>query len=128
MAYGGYGDAINNCFRSKNIDDVGCPSGEWNEKEFNTFVLKEPDYNIMMMLTFSGLTVPESQNEERRMVNWEIVKFQYPEVVADHYRYRGAVENHNALSHDNGTKSQSFLESKWGMIWWSIQVFAFFVA
>ena len=37
-----HGDGINDYFRSKNIDDVGCPSGEWNEKEFNTFVLKEP--------------------------------------------------------------------------------------
>ena len=57
-----------------------------------------------MMSTFSVLTVPEVQKEERRMVNGEIVKFKYPKVVADHYRYRGAVENHNALRHDGGTK------------------------
>ena len=48
------------------------------------------------------------------MVNGEIVKFKYPEVVSDHYRYRGAVDNHNALRHDDGTKSQFGLESKWG--------------
>ena len=30
---------------------------------------KETDYNVMMMLTFSCLTVPEGQKEERRMVN-----------------------------------------------------------
>ena len=39
------------------------------------------------------------------MVNGEVVKFKYPEVVADDYIYRGAVENHNALSHDGRTKS-----------------------
>ena len=54
------------------------------------------------------------------MVNGEIVKFKYPEVVADHYRYRGAVENHNALRHYGGTKSQFGLESKWGTTWWPI--------
>ena len=45
----------------KNIYDVVCISGEWEKTEFNIFVLKEPDYNIMMMSTFSGLTVPEGQ-------------------------------------------------------------------
>ena len=40
---------------------MGCLSDEWDETEFNIFILKEPDYNIMMMSTFLGLTVPESQ-------------------------------------------------------------------
>ena len=61
------------------------------------------------------------------MVNGEVVKFKYPEVVSDHYRYRGAVDNHNALRHDDGTKSQFGLESKWGTTWWPIQVFSFFI-
>ena len=56
----------------------------------------------MMMSNFTGLTVPEGQKEEIRMDNTEIVKFKYPEVVADNYRYRGALENHNALIHDGG--------------------------
>ena len=83
------------------------------------------DYNIMMMSTFSGLTVPEGQKEERRMVNGEVVKFKYPEVVADHYRYRETVENHNDLRHYEGTKSQIGLESSWGTTWWPIRVFLF---
>ena len=58
---------------------MGCLSGEWDETEFNIFVLKELDYNIMMMSTFSGLTVPEVQKEERRIVNGEIIKFKYPD-------------------------------------------------
>ena len=57
------------------------------------------------MSTFSGLTVPEGQKEQIRMVNGEIFKFKYPEVVAYHYRYRGAVDNHNSLSLDGKTKS-----------------------
>ena len=66
----------------------------------------EPDQNIMMMSTFWGLNVLEGQKQKRRMVNGEVLKFNYLEIVADHYRYMGAMDNHNALRHDGGTKSQ----------------------
>ena len=46
---------------------MGCLGGEWDETEIK--FLKEPDYNILMMLTFSGLTVQEVQKKYRRMVN-----------------------------------------------------------
>ena len=75
------------------------------------FGLKEPDYNIMMMSTFSVLTVTEGHKEDRRVVNGEIVKFEYPGFVCDHYRYRRAVKNHNSLRYDGGTKYQIGLES-----------------
>ena len=109
-----HGDEINEYFSTKNIGDVGCLSGEWDETEFNIFVMKEPDYNMVMISTFSGFTVPEGQKEERSMVDGEVVKFKYPAIVADHYRYRGAVENCNTLRHDGGEKAQIVLESAWG--------------
>ena len=70
----------------------------------------------------------EGQKEEKRMVNGEVLKFKDPEVVADHYRYKGAVENKNALTNYGGTKYQFGLESKRGTTCWPIQVFAFFIA
>ena len=112
----------------KKIGDVGCLSGEWDETEFNIFVLNDNNYNIIMMSTFSGLTVPESQKEVRSMVSEEVVKLKYPEVVADHFRYRGAVENHNDLRHDDGTKYQFYFKSERGTTWWPIRVFDFFIA
>ena len=51
----------------------------------------------MMMSNFSGLTVPEGQKEDIRTVNGEIFKLKYPGVVADHYRYRGVLDNQNSL-------------------------------
>ena len=39
---GFHGYGINDYFSSKNIGDVVCISGEWDDTEFN-FVLKEPD-------------------------------------------------------------------------------------
>ena len=76
-----------------------------------------------MVPTFSGLTVTEGQKEKRRMVNKEVVKFNYTSTVADHYIYRGSVDNHNSLRHDDGTKSQIGLEILWGTTWWPIRVF-----
>ena len=43
----------------------------------------------MIMSTFLSLNVTEGKKEERRMVNGEAVKFNYPKDVADHYRYGG---------------------------------------
>ena len=51
---------------------------------------------------------------------WGVIELKYPEVVADYYIYRGAVENKNALRHDGGTKYQIGLESAWGTTWWPI--------
>ena len=69
----------------------------------------------------------EVQKEERRTMNGEIVKFKYTEVVADNYRYTGAVENKNDTRHDGGNKSQMFLKSAWRTTWWTIRVFNFFI-
>ena len=52
-----------------------CISGEWDKTEFNVFVLKEIDYNIIMMSTFLCFTVLEGHKEDRRVVNEYIVKF-----------------------------------------------------
>ena len=76
-------DGINNYLRSKLVGDVGCLSGEWDKTKFNVFVFKEPYYIIIMVLTFSGLTVSEGNKDKIRMVNREIVKFNYTEVVSD---------------------------------------------
>ena len=62
------------------------------------------------------------------MVSGDISKFKSPEVVLDHYMYRGAVYDHNSLKHDGGNKSQFGSKSKWGTTWGPIQVFTFFVA
>ena len=64
------------------------------------YFLNDPDYNIMAMSDFLGLAVPEGQKENRSMMNWDVVKFNYPDINADHYIYReGGVYNHNSMSH-----------------------------
>ena len=100
---------------------MGCLSDEWYETEFNAFVLKDSDYNIMMMSTCSGLTVIEVQTEEIMIVNGEVYKLDYPEVVAGYYKYRREVDNHNALRHDGGTKYENGLVSARGTTWCTIR-------
>ena len=46
--------------------------------------MKERTYLIMMMLIYSEITEPGGKKTEIRMVHWEVVKFKYPEIVADH--------------------------------------------
>ena len=71
----------------------------------------------MMIPTFSGLTVTDGHNEEIRMVNGEVFKFNYCECFAYHYKYRVTVDNPNSLSHNDCTKFQIGLESAWGTTW-----------
>ena len=42
----------------------------------------------MTMSNFSGLTVLGGQKEERSMVNGDVSKFKYPEVVVNSYSMR----------------------------------------
>ena len=82
----------------------------------------------MMISNFSGLAVLGGKKEERRVVNGEVVNFKYPAIVDDHYRYRFAVDNCNALSRYGRTKSQIGLDSAWGKTWCPIRVFYLFLA
>ena len=42
-------------------------SGNWKGVDFDTFVVKEPNYNVIMMYTYSGIVVCEGQKEGYRM-------------------------------------------------------------
>ena len=93
--------------------------------EFKVFV-KDPDYNIILMSIFLGLTVPEGQKQERSIVNGVEFKYKYPEVVTYRYIYKGGVENPNASRHDGRTKYQIVLQSARVTTRRPIQVYAFF--
>ena len=60
------------------------------------------------------------------MVNGELVKCKHLEKIADHYRYRVAVDNNNVLKHDGGINYQIGFYNEQGTTWWTIGVFDFF--
>ena len=53
--------------------------------------MKVPEYNIIMILIYSGLTVTDGQKEKGIIVNTEVIKSKYTATVSDDYRYRGMV-------------------------------------
>jgi hypothetical protein len=53
------------------------------------------------------------------------VRFKYKEVVANHYKYRGVVDDHNSKRHDGGSGAGLSFESSWSTIRWENRVFAF---
>ena len=77
-------NGINKYVRSEDIGYMGCLSGEWDDADFNVFVLKDRNFNITTMSKISYLNVSDGQKGERRMVNEEVVKFKYPEVFSIH--------------------------------------------
>ena len=102
-------DGINEYCSFKN-GDVEFLSGEWDEMKL-IFLMKEPDCNIMVMLKYLILTVPDGQKEERKMVNGEVTKLKYAAIVAKNYRYREEVEIHNESRHVGEKMFQNSLEN-----------------
>ena len=72
--------------------------------EFNVFIVKEANHKMITISTYCGIMVCEGQNEEYKMSKGEVYMFQYAEPFSRHYLYRGAVDNHNDMYHDGGTK------------------------
>ena len=68
------------------------------------------------------------QKEEYQLSKGQVLTFKYAEPFARHYLYRGAVDNHNALCHNDGTKHQAGLDNAWITHRWAIRVLGFFIA
>jgi Transposase IS4 len=119
------GNGIIEHFANKPIGHVDAKKGVLDGVPFTIFGMKEEKYVLMMMSTY-GTPRRIGKNTGRNiMVNRtrQNIKFQYPEVVANHYRYRHAVDDHNARRH-----APISLESTWKTTAWSHRVFAFIIA
>ena len=88
---------------------------------FYVFALKEPNYSLLMMSTYG--TLKKVGETRRRVVGQHQHLFRYPEVISNHYAYRDAVDNHNALRMDPIS-----LEETWKTIRWPLRVFQFLLA
>ena len=49
---------------AKKKGDHDCVSGNFKGVEFDVFVVKDPNYNMIMMSTYSGLMVCNNKKEE----------------------------------------------------------------
>lgn len=84
--------------------------------------MKEPDY-VMLLMTTYGTCQRFGKITKRRLPRNEIVSFQYPEVIANHFKYRHIVDDHNAKRH-----APISLEVVWATKEWEKRVFTFLLA
>jgi hypothetical protein len=126
------GDDIKAYFTDKPIGFTNrLPGTSSDGIPFDIFAMKEPDYVLMFMSTYGSLVEhPHQQFSYRGGGSGEgpAVQFKYKEVIANHYKYRGAVDAHNAKRHDGNTGCGMSLEASWTTQRWENRVFAYILA
>jgi hypothetical protein len=128
------GESIKEHFRDSDPGFTDRLPGTWQSIPFDIFAMKEPEYVLMMMSTYGALIEDPREKISRR--TWipgaqqvpVSVEFKYKEVIGNHYRYRGAVDEHNSKRHDGGTGAGISLERSWKTMRWENRVFAFILA
>ena len=96
---------------------------------YRIFCMKDPEYIMKMMSTYGGDHPLDGQPEVIRVVPVpgddppQTVKFMYPETVANHFKYRHMVDDHNNLCH-----ALPSIEATWKTHRWANHVFSFLFA
>jgi Transposase IS4 len=119
------GDAVKQHFEGNNVGDADAWNGKFEDIPFYIHAMKEPDYVMSVMSTYG--TLERTGKETERSVNingqQQRIKFRYPEVFGNHFRYRHMVDDHNNRRH-----SPISFEESWATKSWENRVFAFLVA
>ena len=90
-----------------------CHSVNWKGVDFDVFVVKDLNYNMIMIPTYSGIMVCGDQKEEYQLSKGKVITCKYAETFAHRYLYIGDLDNHNAMRHYGGTKQKVLLENTW---------------
>jgi len=123
------GEAIKSHMEPKAVGAADTLKGLHNGRSFNIFCQREPDYITMLMGTFGSQLEGGEEAKVSRWVQSENstsatqVSFQLTEPFYLYYKYRGAVDAHNARRH-----APISLEETWATKTWEHRVFAFIVA
>ena len=97
-----------------------------DEVPFHVYTMKELDYAMSLMSTY-GTNLQSGKETCREWVDSDgtkkTTKFNYPEVVGNHFLYQHSADNHNNKQH-----SPISLEVVWGTKYWPNHVFSFLLA
>ena len=100
--------------------------GVLDGKRFDLFYMKDEGYVMSLTSTYGSLQVKSGQKESIRVgENGESSKFQYTEVISNHFDYRGAVNFHNSKRHDCGTKHGLSIKETWRTTNWTLHVLSY---
>lgn len=105
------------------VGDVKTIQGSLDGTPYSIFCMKEPEYIMKMMSTYGGDKPPVGQHDVHRVIQGSdggsrSIDFKYPETVANHFKYRHMVDDHNNLRH-----ALPSLEDIWKTHRWSNRVF-----
>jgi len=116
------GDAVKAHFERRPVGDTDAWEGELDGHRFHVMCMKEPDYTMMLMSTYGTLKTC-GELKRRNLDGGAVAEFRYPEVVANHYWYRDAVDSNNARR-----MGPIALEETWATTRWPCRVFAYLMA
>ena len=119
------GDEIKEHFKDKEVGTAEAWRGELDDVPFHVYCLKEPDYVMSLMSTYGVMEVrgKEQTRSYKKDGATKTVKFQYPEVVHNHFTYRDSVDSNNSSRMD-----PIALEEVWKTTRWPLRVFQFLLA
>lgn len=119
------GEGTSDHLRDKEVGTADSRSGTLSGVPFRVMALVEPDYIMQVMTTYGTMERKGKFTNRTWKVGNQTMKtsFQYPEVFANHFRYRHVVDDHNNRRH-----SPISLETTWATKRWENRVFAFLLA
>ena len=117
------GDIIRQHFDDKAVGNCDSWKGNMEEVPFHVYTIEEPDY-VMSLISTYGTNLCSGKETCCEWVDSQgtkkTTKFNYPDVVGNHFLYQHSVDDHNNKQH-----SPISLEIVWGMKYWPNHVFAF---
>ena len=121
------GDAVDAHFENKAVGATDSLEGKMHDIPFHIYAMKEPDYTMKLMSTY-GTNELQTDHPTKRVYkdsdkNTVTTNFYYPEVVSNHFKFRHAVDDHNAKRH-----SPISLEYVWATKYWPHRPFSFLLA
>lgn len=115
------GEDIKQHFEGEQLGYSDAIAGKYDNTPFHIVAMKDQAFTMMFMTTYG--TLEKTGKLSGRKVGDVVVRFQYPEVLTNHFKYRHAVDDHNKLRHQPIS-----LEDVWATKQWTHRVFAFFLA
>lgn len=119
------GDNNNMHFAGQEVGYADARKGTLDGVPFYVMGMVEPDYVMYVMTTYGTLERKGKTTERvwKEAGERKSAKFQYPEVISNHFLYRHCVDDHNNRRH-----SPIGLETTWATKRWENRVFAFLFA
>jgi hypothetical protein len=120
------GNEVTRHFDDKKVGDTDALAGCLHGVRFHVYAMKEPDYVLQLMSTYGSLT--RMGNDRTRQIEKSdgtksVATMKYPEVVYNHYKYRGPVDHNNSMR-----MHPIALEEVWKTHCWATRVFQFILS